>query len=187
MSIVTKPRASLEPGREIRVFSEAVVGPGIRSESFSISSDSVLVSLFVKSIDSGTLIVTVFTVGTDGQELSVIQFPVITAPSIDLLLKKAATTLTKLRIDVTYTGDCEFEIRAKGLSGGISSVKIENAASITASQTNVTTTPSVLIPSSLVDRAGLIIMNYSLSSVMYIGGTLAEADTAIGYPIPALL
>ena len=56
-----------------------------------------------------------------------------------------------------------------------------------ASQQDVTTgSPQVLIASSLTDRGGMVIKNYTRGTVLYIGFTPAETTLSSGYPIGEL-
>lgn len=170
-------------GKTETILSLSATGSGTRSESFSIESDSVLVSLFAEVV-SGTLDVSVYTLTDDGKELGIINFPQLAAPTSELLLKKAAAAMSRIRVVATYSGATTFEVRARAIGAGESSVKILGASQAKASQLTVGTTPTLLFPISLQDRAGLIVKNNG-SVILYVGYSAAEATPANGYPIAA--
>jgi hypothetical protein len=155
---------------------------GSRTEYFHIESDSVLISLFADVV-SGTLDVTVYTLTEEGKEVVIINFPQLAAPTSDLLLKKAAAAMSRIKVVATYSGATTFEIRARSIGAGESSVKILGASQAKASQLTVGTSPTLLFPISLTDRAGMIVKNNGTSAILYLGYTVAEATTGNGYPI----
>lgn len=183
--MITKKLATpLDLGKELQIANESVTAAGSMEYEFSIDAESVLVSLFVNAT-GGDVDVQVFTEGASGNDVEVITFPTISSPTSELLLRKAAAVLRKVRIRVTYTGTATFEIRARGVSAGAASVAIEGSANFAVSQTDITTTASTLIPASLTDRRGILVRNNSTGSqILYLAETLAKATTAVGYPIP---
>jgi len=174
---------SLQRGKERLVLKQAPIAAGAETVSLGIDADSVIVSLYVLTV-SGTLDVKVRTIGGDGS-LEVISFPTISSPTTDLVIKKAAVILDRIEVTATYSAACDYEVRVRGISTGETSVKILGASSATATKQTVTTTAGLLIPAAFTDRAGLIVKNYSSSSVLFIGFTLAEAVATDGYPIGA--
>lgn len=150
-------------------------------KEFSIESDSVLVSFFAEST-SGTITVTVDTLTENGKTLTVITFPSITSASTELLLKKAAAVMSRIRVTAVYTDAATFEIRARGISAGELSVSILGASSGEAKQKDISSAANI-IPSALTDRQGLIVRNNNTSGVLFIGYALAQATSAIGYPL----
>jgi hypothetical protein len=84
---------------------------------------------------------------------------------------------------VTATGLATFDLRAKAISAGESSVKIVGAADLITDQLTVGNTPTSLIATSLTDRLGLVIRNWSSTDTLYIGETALKATTSAGYPI----
>jgi hypothetical protein len=183
-SLKTRTSSPLTLGKELQVFDETVTAAGSKTETFSIDAESVLISLYIGAT-SGDVDVSAFTVGRDGQEVEVITFPTISSPTSELLLRKAASALQRVKIVVSYTDACSFNIRARGVSAGAASVSIEGASNFKASQTDVTSTAGVLIASSLEDRKGILIINNNVGSseILYLGGTLAQSTTVIGTPV----
>jgi hypothetical protein len=155
---------------------------GSRDVHFTLEADTVLLSLFVGSITAGSLTVTLWAYTATGEETPVISFPVITAPTAELLLRKAATTMTNHRLELVWSGPAEFSVHAKGLATGETSAKILGASTFTTTPAAATTTPAALVPATLVDRIGLVVKNNG-PHVVYIGGSAAEATTTSGYPL----
>lgn len=174
----------IHPGTQERFLAEVTTGAGTSEREGSIQSDSLLATLWVNSISSGTLSVVVYTETEPGKDRDIITFPTVSAPSSELLMRKAGVSLQKFRVVVTYTGVCDYEIYIRATEGiGESSNKILGADSWKVSSTTVTTTPGILIPASLEDRNGLVIKNWSPTGSVFIAETLAKATTAIGYPL----
>jgi hypothetical protein len=169
-------------GKTETIISRAASSAGTITEYFHIESDSVLVSLFADVV-SGTLDVAVFTLTEEGKEIGIINFPSLSAPTSELLLKKAAAAMSRIKVVATYSGATTFEVRARSIGAGESSVKILGASQAKASQLTVGTTPTLLFPVSLTDRAGMIVKNNGTSAILYIGYTVAEATTGNGYPV----
>jgi hypothetical protein len=161
---------------------EATSGAGTTEVQASIEGDSVVVSLFAEVV-TGTLDVTVYTLTEDGKELEIISFPQLSAPTSELLLKKAALAMSRIRVEATYTGQATYEVRAKPISAGETSVRLLGASEGKASQITIPSTATVLIPASLTDRSGLIVKNFDNSKTIYLGYTLAETTTGNGYPL----
>ena len=182
MAIKTKTAGPLTTGKEIQVMDLNESGAGTLTEIFSIDAESVLMSLYVGSV-AGDVNVTVYTVGSDGHETEIIQFPTISAPTSEMLLRKAASALQRIKVVVQFTDACVLNIRARGASAEGASVKIEGASSFTVLQENVTTTAAVLVSASLTDRNGIIIINTSASQTVYVAETLAKATAGLGAPI----
>lgn len=94
-------------------------------------SDSLLATLWVNSISSGTLDVSVYTLTDTGKEQLLFSFPTQSAPSTNLLLKMDGTGLQRFRIQATYTGVCDYEIYIRAVhsassGSGTSHVIIDN-------------------------------------------------------------
>jgi hypothetical protein len=174
----------VELGRTIPVFRETLAVAETRSKTVLLSADSCLVSLWVGSITSGSITVTVTTITEVGKEFEVISFPPVTGPTANLLLKKASLAMSRVRINVAATGPCAFEVDLKGISAGEASTKQVGSANATAVKYTATGTPSILIPSSLVDRTAVQIQNNGPTGILYLGFSLAEATLANGFPVP---
>lgn len=172
---------SLDLGETGLVQDDSPTAAGSKIVDFSIQSDNVLVSLY-GSIIGGTLDVSVYTVGDEGHELLLFSFPQLTAPTVELLLKKSAATLSHIRIKSTWTGASNFSIRAKAIGSGESSVKILGAGDWKVSKIGISGA-ALLIAADLTDRAGLVVKNHSLAPTLYLAETLAKATVGIGYPL----
>jgi hypothetical protein len=183
MAIKVKTAGPLTQGKEIQVMKESPTSAGTQSIMFSVDAETVLVSLAVVTT-AGDLDVKVYTQGgDDGQELNIISFPTISAPTTTLVLKKAAQTLQRVRVEATYTGSCSFVIRVRGISGGTADVRILGASNASATATVITATPGAIVPASLTDRKGVVIKNNNTSGILYLGFSMAEAAIATGYPV----
>lgn len=161
--------ALLAPGTQERYISETTLGAGQTIVEGSTRTDSILVSLWIGSVASGGLTVTVYTLTDEGKEVSIISFPIVTAGQADLILKKSANTMQRFRVVAQYDDITEYEIYIRAVVGaGESSARIAGALSFTTSKTIVPNTPTILIPMSLTDRDGLSILNTSPTTILYI-------------------
>jgi hypothetical protein len=172
----------LESGQTILVIGESFVGSSSVTRIFTLDSDTFQTSLFVSSI-SGTLDIAISTIAGEGKEKEVITYSNITAPSTELDLKKAATAMGVVKVVATYTGDCSFELRAKGLSSGETSARIQSASTARASKVTVPTPGKVLVDAALSDRKGIIVRNWSTTATLYLGFSPGEASVGQGYPL----
>jgi hypothetical protein len=174
--------AALQSGKTLLVFSESVPSAGSQTRVFTLDSDTFQTSLFVSSI-SGSLTIKVYTLTQEGREKEVITYSNITAPSTELSLKKAATAMGVVKVVAVYTGACNFELRAKGLSSGETSAKIQSANTARATKVIIPTPGKILLPAALSDRKGIIIRNWSTTVTVYLGFSISEANFANGYPL----
>lgn len=171
-------------GTQERFIAEITEGAGTTVKEGSIQTDSLLATLWVNSISSGSISVVVYTETEPGKADDIITFPTVNAPTTELLIRKSAVALQRFRVVVTYTGICDYEIYIRAIEGaGESSVRILGAPSFRVTQQDVTTTAIELIPASLDDRQGIIIKNWSISTNMYIAETMAKATIGDGYPV----
>jgi len=183
MSVVPYTAGPLTTGKEVQVLKETTAAAGTKSVIFSVDAENLLVSAAIVST-SGDVNIKVYTQGgDDGQELEIISFPTISSPTSSLVMKKTAQTLQRVRVEVTYTGACSFNIRARGISGASGGVSILGSSSATASAATVTTTAAILVPSALTDRKGVVVKNNNLSGTMYVGFAMAQASSSVGYPV----
>lgn len=173
---------SLDTGKEIQVMDVAVLGAGTTIQAFNIDAESVLLSLYVSSV-TGDLNVTAYTTGLTGEEVAIIEFPTVSAPTTELLLRKAASTLQKIRVVATYTGAVSFNLRARGVSAGAASVKVEGASGFRVSKKTVNTTPAAIVPTSLNDRTSIHIINIDPSATLWVAETSGKATPTDGAPI----
>jgi len=171
-------------GTQELLIKQTTLASGTSSKEGVIQSDSLLCTLWVDSITSGTLNVSVYTLTDTGKEVLLFSFPTLTAPSTELLLKKSGVSMQRFRVVATYTGVCQYEIYARALDGaGESSSRILGANTWDVEQVTVGTGAQVLIPASLQDRNGLVVKNWSSTQTVYLANTLAKADSSKGYPL----
>jgi hypothetical protein len=175
--------AGLSTGKTYTLIDDSPTTAGSREETFSIESDSVLASLWIDTT-AGDLDVVISTVDKLGKELEVIVFPTQTAPTSNIILRRSGTVLSNMVVRTNYTGAVSYRltVRAVNSGSGDTSIKISGADSATASSISVTTTPALLIPSSLTDRSGLVLKNYS-GSTLFVGFSASEANSSTGYPL----
>lgn len=108
----------LNNGTQERLISETAVAGGSTVKEGSIKSDSLLVSLWVNSITTGTLSLKVYTLTDTGKGVEIIDFPAISTGTTNLLLKKSAVSLQRFRVVATYTGGCSYEVYVRAIEGG---------------------------------------------------------------------
>ena len=171
-------------GTQERVIFDTPTAPGTTEKEGSVQTDSLLATLWVDSVASGTLDVSVYTLTDTGKEVLLFSFPTISAPSSSLLLKKAGVSLQRFRVVATYTGSCSYEVYIRAIEGaGESSVRILGSNGWKVSQVDVSATAAILIPAALQDRNGVLVKNWDNSKTIYIAETLAKATSAVGYPL----
>lgn len=183
-AVLRKIPGPLPLGKQALIDAESPIAAGSKTTIFTLDSDSVLFSLFISAV-TGNVSVEVFTQANEDSthDVSIISFPTVAAPTTDLLLKKAAACMNIIKVVVTYTGSCTYEIYAKGISLGETSVKILGPTNWEVSQITIPGVPTLMVPVSLVDRAGLVFKNNGVSSILYVAEIAAKATTSIGYPI----
>lgn len=168
-------------GKTLSLADVSLTGSGSHFVDFTLHASTVLMSVFVRSV-SGTVTVRCHTFTQPNEQTEVLAFPTVSAPTSELLLKKAAVALANCKLEIQHTGACELQVVAKGLGAGELNVKLIGAATATARSVTVTNTAALIVPASLVDRSGLLIKNLS-SAVVYIGFTASEATASNGYPL----
>jgi hypothetical protein len=177
----------LTRGKTITVLSESPTAAGAEARQFSLDADNILVSLFATAV-TGTLDVKVETLTTDDptdKAIEVITFPSVTAATSNLLIKKTAAVMSRIRITATYTGSATYEVRARGIGTGETSVKILGPAEGSASQIDVPASATLILPAATNDRNGIVIKNFETAGtkILYLGYTAVEATTAVGFPL----
>lgn len=181
-----RPRLLSEPlplGKTGIVMTESPTEAGTKLVTFSVDAEAVLVSLFVESV-SGDLDVSIKTLTEDDHTFLVAVLPTVSAPTTELLIKKAATVMGRVLIEATYTGATVFEIRARGISSAEASVKVLGATDAAASSTTIGAAPAIIIGSALSDRSGVVIKNNNLTAGrLFLGFSAAQASLSVGYPI----
>ncbi len=151
-----------------------------------VECDAILSSLWVSTVNSGTLDISVRTYAgsySSHDSAPILSFPTISAPTTELLIEKGAVTMDYVEFTVTHDGTVSYELSAKGIGTGEVTVQISSIGSATAETTIVGTSPQVLLASSLSGRSGLILKNWTESSVLYVGYSLIQATAATGYPL----
>ena len=110
----------LKSGVQDRVIHETTTGSGVTSVEGSILTSGLLATVWVDSIPSGTLLISVYTLTDSGKESLLFSFPVLSAPSVDLLVTQSGVSMQRFRVKATYTGICSYEvyIRAVAVGGG---------------------------------------------------------------------
>lgn len=171
-----------QEGQTVSIQDGALVGSGVVSVTTISQATTVVASLFVRSV-SGTVKVEVFTYTAEG-EVKIIDFPLINAPTTQLLLKQAAATMSNIRVVITHSDDCDIAMALKGSNGGATSVLVIGPATARAYSASATTTTAVLVPSTLTDRQGLTLMNNGAGPILYVGFSSSQASTSEGWPIP---
>lgn len=171
-------------GTQERVISETTSDAGVTVREGSIFSDSLLATLWVDSVTSGTLSITIYTLTDNGKEVALFSFPVIAAPTTNLLLKKSGVSMQRFRIAATYTGICQYEVYVRAIeSSGESTAKILGNDNWKVSQETVGTVAQILIGAALVDRSGVLVKNWSTSQTIYLAETSIKTTTLVGYPL----
>jgi hypothetical protein len=177
----------LKQGQTAPVANETWLDATTQNYYLATEADGLLVTLFVESV-SADLNVSIYTLVDEGKEFPLQTFPTITAPTTNLLLKKAVNTMSNVKITVTSTGAAKFVIHARGVAAAAASVTVLGAANARASASSVSTSTTLVIPSSLTDRSGMVIKNNDVlgGSRIWLGFSSAQASNAGGgYPLSA--
>lgn len=175
---------ALNPGRAEQVVKETTTGPGTTVKDGSILADSLLISVAIDSITSGSLSVTVYNLTDSGDEVELMVFPTISGPTTEVYIRKLRLSAPNYRVKITYTGVCSYEIQAKAVTGsGEIAASILGSNTWSVGQTTIGTIPQILIPAAIIDRRGFIIRNYS-ANVIFVAPDIITATTVLGFPIP---
>lgn len=172
----------LKSGLQEIVVREAPAAAGVITRDISIQSDAALFLVWVSSL-TGTINISVYGVLDSGKEVLVLTFPPISTPTTSLLQQRTGTVPTRLKLVISHTGNCDIEVSTRAVSTGSSDTRILGGASLQIGQKTVGSTPTLLIPASLSDRAALAIKNWSTSGIIYIAETAAKANAVTGWPI----
>jgi hypothetical protein len=160
------------------VLAETVTSASTKDKCITIQSDGALLSLFVQEL-TGTLDVNVYTQTRAGEEKLIDSFPQISSPTAELLLRKQVEVHQQLRVEVITSGPAMYDIRAKGVPAGVSSVKITGAGLADNYGIQADSTARLLIPTSLEDQNNVSIINHG-AETLYIGfkSTITVASVA---------
>jgi hypothetical protein len=173
----------LKTGLQEIVLRSAPTTSGVLTKDISIQSDAALFLLWVNST-AGDITVEIYGIlDSDNREVLLATLPKVNAPSTEILQKRTGTAPTRLRVKVTHTGACDFELSARAVSTGSSDTRILGGATLKVSKKTVNSVASLLVPASLVDRTAIAIKNWSSSGTIYIGETVAKANINNGWPI----
>jgi hypothetical protein len=177
---------AINPGRAEQVVRETTTGPGTTVRDGSILADSLLISVWIPSVTSGNLTVTVYNLTDFGDEVELMTFPTISGPTTDIYLRKLKLSSSNYRVRAVYTGTCTYEIQAKAITGsGETTVTLTGNTSWVVGQATIGSTVQLLIPAALNERKGIIIKNYSTGGqVVFVGESTTSATPAKGWPIP---
>jgi hypothetical protein len=177
---------AINPGRAEQVIRETTTGAGSTVRDGSILADSLMISIWIPSITSGDLTITVYTLTDSGAEVVLMDFPTISGPTTDIYLRKLKLSSPNYRVRAVYTGVCDYEVQAKAITGpGETSINMLGSSSWSVGQATIGTSAQVLIPAAIQDRRGFIIRNFSTSGqVIYVAESAANATPSMGFPIP---
>lgn len=166
-----------------RIFNESPLASGSIERQVSLETDAVLVTLFATTV-AGTLNVSVYaTTADDGRESLLFSFPQLNAATTNLLLRRSSVTTKRVRIVVSYSDACTYEIYARAVFAGTSDTRILGASGFEVDKQIVNTTNITLIPSTLVDRSGLLVKNWSNTQTIFIAESSAKLTAGKGYPL----
>ena len=174
--------AAIEAGRSRTILKETKASAGVTREYVAIDAEGALISLYVGQI-MGTLNVTVYTLTDEGKRQKLFDFPSVTVATPELVIKTISPTLNLLQIECTYSGACDYEVVIRGISSGQVSTRLLSPGSISAKQAIVGTSPAILIPATTETRNSVLIKNIAAAGTIYLGGTIAEANAATGFPL----
>jgi hypothetical protein len=164
----------LQAGGQERIIGETTTGAGTTVREGSIKSDSLLATLWVGSV-TGDLQVTLYTLTQEGREVELFSFPLVVSGTTNLLLKKSGVSLQRFKVVATYSGVADYEVYIRAIEGaGESSVRIVSSGSLVTSAVSISTTPSILLSSTLGDRNGVTIKNYSGGGTLFISESMAK-------------
>lgn len=118
MTVTKGPLGSPLPvGKTFPVLKNQTTGAGVDRHQFGVDADGVLIWVEVLSV-TGSVDVVVDTLGDDGAVANVITFPSITSPTAEPIKRSAVNIQSTIRVTVSYTGSCEYNVRARGISRG---------------------------------------------------------------------
>lgn len=164
----------IHPGVQDLVIQETTIGAGTTSKTGIIQSDALIATLWASTI-SGTLTVTLYTLTDTGREVELFSFPVVSAPSTTLLLRKSGVSMQQFRVKAVYTGVCSYEIYVRAVNtAGESSVRVIGDDTMSTSAATCTTTPAVLLAATLTDRNSLVLKNWNDDGIVYISEDISK-------------
>lgn len=105
----------IHSGTQDRVISEVTTGSGTTSREGSVQSGGLLATLWVNSVTSGTLTVSVYTLTDTAKEVLLFSFTPVVAGSVDLMLRMGGPCMQRFRVKAVYTGVCSYEIYVRAV------------------------------------------------------------------------
>jgi hypothetical protein len=125
----------------------------------SVHSDSVLATLWVNSISSGSLTVSVYTLTDSGKEILLFEFPILTAASTNLIMKKSGVSLQRFRVEATYSGVCSYEVYVRSIVGAVDPLIVTPGQSYAGSNQSYSVAADIDMVSSGADNHLLLFTN----------------------------
>lgn len=173
---------TLLPGQQRALLLEPS-GIGTIYRDFSIQSDAVFAGLVVHSL-VGTITVNIYA-NVDGQQSLLVSFGTVSVPTTTPLLRRSSITTAVLRAEVIISpgGTADYQLDVRAVGAGVSDTKILGAEGWKVSQRTVGTSAIQLVATSINDRSGMLIKNWSSTQTVYVAETLAKATTGTGYPL----
>jgi hypothetical protein len=173
----------LNKGDVCAVLIECPTAASTIDKTFTVQADGVLLSLFVEST-VGTVDVNVYTLTKTGHEKLVDSFPQISAPTVDIVIRKQVEVHDQMRVEVITSDAAKYDIRAKGVDAGVSSVKIEGAGQADNYGIVADTTARLLIPVALVDQNDISIINNNPAGgqILWIGFKASITSGSVATP-----
>lgn len=173
----------LKQGLQEVLLKEAPTSSGTTVKDFSIQSDAALFMLWVNST-AGDITVDVYGILDNGsKEVLLTTLPKVNAPTLGIVQKRTGTVPTRLRVKVTHTNACDYELSVRAVATGTADVRVLGGASLRVSKKTINSQPTLLVPASLVDRTAIAIKNWSSAGIIYVGETIAKANQNNGWPI----
>ena len=107
----------IQQGKTLPIIQASDLTARTRAEEFGIDSDGILVALQVTAI-TGTLQLTVDTLGLDNEYKTALTFPVQSGPTSQLVIRTAVNVLSRIRITSVASGAATYKVWAKAISRG---------------------------------------------------------------------
>lgn len=107
----------LPVGKTFPVLKNVTTGAGEDTRKFGVDADGVFFWVNVQAV-TGTVTIQIDTIGEDDTDYKPVHTFVISSPTAEPEEYAAVNILSTIRVTVTYTGSCEYSIRARGISRG---------------------------------------------------------------------
>lgn len=170
-------KSPLRLNDQIKIFDETLTGSGTIEKYIRVESESIYSGLFVSAI-SGTLDVKIEAIGNEDEFTApLIEYAGLTSVTPTIVERQAARTFETIKITVTYTDNCEFNLHLRGIRAGEGSVKIIGSNSIEFEQITIPTSATQLIAADLVERSGILIGNENSTGDLLVAETSAKVTT----------